>query len=121
MRANQFFRPLALVLCLMLLLSTLSACGTPTADPSAEASAETTTDEVESSVSEEPPVVSDTPQESTAVSAVEADSATETATAPGAFSLPLCEETETISYWFEMSPMVASYLNTMNDNITYQL
>lgn len=121
MRANPFFRPLALVLCLMLLLSTLSACGTPTAAPSAEASAETTTDEVESSVSEEPPVVSDTPQESTAVSAVEADSATETATAPGAFSLPICEETETISYWFEMSPMVASYLNTMNDNITYQL
>lgn len=118
-------RLLALALCLMLLCSMLSACGfgqsaeTPAPEVSVEASAsEPAADVPEADAPEaDAPVEAEQPADAEASDAAAAD-ATE---APDAFQLPICEETETISYWFEMSPMVASYLNTMNDNITYQL
>ena len=118
-------RLLALALCLMLLCSMLSACGfgqsaeTPASEVSVEASAsEPAADVPEADAPEaDAPVEAEQPADAEASDAAAAD-ATE---APDAFQLPICEETETISYWFEMSPMVASYLNTLSDNITYQL
>lgn len=40
--------------------------------------------------------------------------------ADGGSLLPITEEKTTITYWFEMSPMISAYLENMNDNITWQ-
>lgn len=107
----------ALILCIALLLTVFAGCGSnaassaaPAADSNpAEASAEAS---AESAEAPDAPAEPEAPAENEEAAPEEA--------APGEVTLPLCEETETISYWFEMSPMVAGYLETMNDNITWQ-
>ena len=89
---------LAVLLCIVMLLTAFSGCG-GAAEPS-EAPAEVASASAEAPAEEAP-----------------AEAPTEEASD---FTLPICEEKTTISYWFEMSPMVAGYLDTMNDNITYQ-
>ena len=110
----------ALILGTALTASLLAGCGsssTVSADSSAASvSAEATA--LENTTASETDT-SGTTSDNSAFSDVEPESAVSAADSTAAV-LPLCDETETISYWFEMSPMVAGYLNTMNDNITYQ-
>lgn len=110
----------ALILGTALTASLLAGCGsssTVSADSSAASvSAEATA--LENTTASETDT-SGTTSDNSAFSDVEPESAASAADSTAAV-LPLCDETETISYWFEMSPMVAGYLNTMNDNITYQ-
>ena len=110
----------ALILGTALTASLLAGCGsssTVSADSSAASvSAEATA--LENTTASETDT-SGTTSDNSAFSDVEPKSAASAADSTAAV-LPLCDETETISYWFEMSPMVAGYLNTMNDNITYQ-
>lgn len=115
-------RLLALVLCLMLICSMFSACGSNQSAeaPASEASAETAANDAPEVTPEENEPEPATPEDAEQPANTD-PSEVDSSEAPGDFQLPICEETETISYWFEMSPMVASYLNTMNDNITYQL
>lgn len=110
MKTNKH-RLLIMVLCLTMLVSIFSSCGTGSSVDSQE------TTSAETAASEE--TAAPQTDEETPAAASDADAApVETA---DDFQLPICEETQTISYWFEMSPQVASYLNTMNDNISYQL
>lgn len=110
----------ALILGTALTASLLAGCGsssTVSADSSAASvSAEATA--LENTTASETDT-SGTTSDNSAFSDAEPESAVSAADSTAAV-LPLCDETETISYWFEMSPMVAGYLNTMNDNITYQ-
>lgn len=110
----------ALILGTALTASLLAGCGsssTVSADSSAASvSAEATA--LENTTASETDT-SGTTSDNSAFSDVEPESAVSAADSTAAV-LPLCDETATISYWFEMSPMVAGYLNTMNDNITYQ-
>lgn len=114
------YRIAALILGTALTASLLAGCGsssTVSADSSAASvSAEATA--LENTTASETDT-SGTTSDNSAFSDVEPESAVSAADSTAAV-LPLCDETETISYWFEMSPMVAGYLNTMNDNITYQ-
>lgn len=114
------YRIAALILGTALTASLLAGCGsssTVSADSSAASvSAEATA--LENTTASETDT-SGTTSDNSAFSDVEPESTVSAADSTAAV-LPLCDETETISYWFEMSPMVAGYLNTMNDNITYQ-
>lgn len=110
MKTNKH-RLLIMVLCLTMLVSIFSSCGTGSSVDSQE------TTSAETAASEEtaaPQTDEETPAAASDADAAPVDTADD-------FQLPICEETQTISYWFEMSPQVASYLNTMNDNISYQL
>lgn len=122
MKTNRSYRFFALTLCLMLLCSMLSACGSgqSTETPASNTAAETSASDPAAATPEPDDLDTDAAEDIGQPVGAEASDAASAGT-PGAFQLPICEETETISYWFEMSPMVASYLNTMNDNITYQL
>lgn len=110
MKTNKH-RMLIVVLCLAMLVSIFSSCGTGSSGASQE-TASTESNVTELSVAEESAVDA---------SVAESTEAAETEAPVEDFQLPICEDKQTISYWFEMSPQVASYLNTMNDNISYQL
>ncbi len=93
----------SLLLCALLLASlVLSGCGSTTE---------------ETAVPTEAPAATEAP-------ATEAPTAegTETPEAAGEDTgLPIVDEYTEISFWFEMSPAVVTYLDDMNDNITWQL
>lgn len=117
-------KQVSILLCLALILS-FTACGvasesTSAANTSAEAAApaaaESSTQDDGATATAEGPA---DPAAASAESAAD-DAAGESASVEP-FQLPICEETATISFWFEESPMVANYINDMNDNITYQL
>lgn len=107
---KKYLRFPALILCIVLVLSIFTGCSNETVE-SAEKVAPSTTSVTDNNGEQKAPVTSEP-----AVSEAEASFESETTES----SLPLCQETQTISYWFEMSPMVAGYLETMNDNITWQ-
>lgn len=110
----------ALILGTALTASLLAGCGSssPVSADSSAASVSAEATALENTTASETDT-SGTTSDNSAFSDVEPESAASAADST-ATVLPLCDETETISYWFEMSPMVAGYLNTMNDNITYQ-
>lgn len=120
-KMNNFHRIFSVAICLALVFSIFSACGTGTNSNASvdTATSENSVDTDASKTTSNAPTIEPTEEglesESTDTSDIQA------ATIPEEFQLPICQDVETISYWFEMSPMVASYLNTMNDNITYQL
>lgn len=102
------------LLCIAMLLAMCTGCG-DTTNPTSSAEVDTP----ESAQSVAPEAVAASEEDADVEPAEPAASVIDTDDGP-ATALPICEETTTISYWFEMSPMVAGYLNTMNDNITYQ-
>lgn len=108
-------RLLIMILCLAMLVSIFSSCGTG----SSGASQETASTESVASV----PTNTEESLEEPAIETLASTNIEEPVSNQSAadFQLPICDETQTISYWFEMSPQVATYLNTMNDNISYQL
>lgn len=111
-----------LFLCTALALTLFAGCGgnsTDSAHSSADASTVSSAAEVASTQAAASSGTSSTASEATASPDAQSNS-TISAQDVDNVSLPICDETTTISYWFEMSPMVAGYLNTMNDNITYQ-
>ena len=111
-----------LFLCTALALTLFAGCGgnsTDSAHSSADASTVSSAAEVASTQAAASSGTSSTASGAAASSDAQSNS-TISAQDADKVSLPICDETTTISYWFEMSPMVAGYLNTMNDNITYQ-
>lgn len=109
------YRTAAILLCFAMLLSVCIGCGSNNSTVTQSVSS------VEAEVPSADTVASASGGDETeTVSVPEISSTVEAATEEVPTELPLCAETKTISYWFEMSPMVAGYLETMNDNITYQ-
>ncbi len=114
-------RLLSLILCIALLVAAMAGCGSNSNTTSSAEASETTAQTQESSATPSAEASSPTEAASQAESDAEILPSEQAVENPGEFQLPICEETTTISYFFEMSPMVAGYLETMNDNITYQL